>query len=265
MAATHLVTWVGATRIAIVDLEAGRRHADSSTPTRAMGAHGLARVTLRDVPAEIVETERSVAELLSVSRLLHAARAWGAADRAFELVVDYARERRQFGQPIGRFQAIQHKLASNLIALRATAASLDNAAAQHDRGAPDWRLLEAAASAFANESLRQVSSETHHAFGAIGYAEDHEAPRHFKRIHLDVMRHGGGAFTRSELADRYLGESRTEFPTPDLGRAANALRGEVRSWLARHWPVERRDAYLASEHAHRDYDPDFAREFGRTG
>ena len=40
-----------------------------------------------------------------------------AARRAFELVTDYVKQRHQFGQPIGRFQAIQHKLANGLIAL----------------------------------------------------------------------------------------------------------------------------------------------------
>ena len=57
------------------------------------------------------------------------ARAYGAARRAFELAVDYAKERQQFGQPIGKFQAIQHKLANCLIALEGVRLTLDHAAA----------------------------------------------------------------------------------------------------------------------------------------
>ena len=56
-------------------------------------------------------------DLLLKGKLALLARAHGAARRAFELAVDYAKERQQFGQPIGRFQAIQHKLANGLIAL----------------------------------------------------------------------------------------------------------------------------------------------------
>jgi hypothetical protein len=41
--------------------------------------------------------------------------------------------------------------------------------------------------AFAGPALRRVSLETQHTFGAIGYAEEHEAPRHFKRVHLDTI------------------------------------------------------------------------------
>ena len=132
--------------------------------------------------------------------------------------MQYAKDRRQFGQPIGRFQAIQHKLADNLIGLRAVHASLDNAAAHCDRHAGQWRSFAAATCAYAGPSLRRVSLENHHAFGAIGYAEDHEAPRHFRRVHLDVTRHGGARAAREALAERYLGETPLEFPELDPGR-----------------------------------------------
>lgn len=264
LAATHLVTvFDGESSLAIVETRAA---GITVTPTRAMGVDGLCRVDLHDVPAVVVTLDRArVRELLSISRLARAARAWGAADRSFELAVQYAKDRRQFGQPIGRFQAIQHKLANNLIALQAVQASLDNAAAHCDRHVDHWRSFAVAAFAFASVSLRQVSLETHHAFGAIGYAEDHEAPRHFRRVHLDVSCHGGGRAAREELAARYLGENPSSLPELDLGDVANAFRREVRAWLAEHWPAERREAYEASQDAHRDYDPQFARELGKTG
>jgi alkylation response protein AidB-like acyl-CoA dehydrogenase len=263
-AATHFVVVADdGPALAFVDAQA---QGVTVTPTRAMGMDGLCRIDLQDAPALVVATDRAlVGDLLRISRLAHVARAWGAADRAFELVVQYAKDRRQFGQPIGRFQAIQHKLADNLIGLRAVHASLDNAAAHCDRHAGQWRSFAAATCAYAGPSLRRVSLENHHAFGAIGYAEDHEAPRHFRRVHLDVTRHGGAQAAREALAERYLGEAPLEFPELDLGAAANAFRHEVRSWLAEHWPPERRERYQASDHAHRDHDPQFARELGETG
>ncbi len=65
----------------------------------------------------IVLDDVAVDDLLLEAKLALTARAYGAARRAFDLVVDYAKERQQFGQPIGKFQAIQHKLANCLIAL----------------------------------------------------------------------------------------------------------------------------------------------------
>ena len=234
-------------------------------PTRAMGADGAYRVAFTEAPAALVPLAIPVAELLDVARLLLAARAHGAAERAFELVVDYVKQRKQFGQPIGRFQAIQHKLANSLITLMGVRLALDNAAAHFDRGAPEWRSFAASVSAFAGARLRAVSMETHHAFGAIGYAEEHEAPRHFKRVHLDTLRHGGARAARGQLADYFLGDTPRQFPQFDLGAEGNAFRLEVRAWLAEHWPAHRREAYEASDPTHRDYDPAFSRELGETG
>ena len=52
---------------------------------------------------------------------------------------------------------------------------------------------------------RTVSIETHRALGAIGYAEEHEAPRHFRRVHADLARFGGAPGARAALADFVLG------------------------------------------------------------
>ncbi len=236
------------------------------TPTRAMGADGLFSVEFSG--AAVVSLPISgvcASDMLSISRLCYAARAWGAADRAFELAVAYVKDRKQFGQPVGRFQAVQHKLANNLIALMGVQLSLNNAASHYDRGIDHWRTFAAAAFAYSNMTLRQVSLETHHSFGAIGYAEDHEAPRHFKRVHLDIVRHGGGRQAREELAERHLGERSVELPQYDLGEAGNKFRREVREWLSKHWSPERRAAYEANDKSHRDHDEQFAREMGSTG
>ena len=66
-------------------------------------------------------------------------------------------------------------------------------------------MFAAAALAFAGPALREVSIQTHRALGAIGYAEEHEAPRHFRRVHADLARFGGVSRARAELADYLLG------------------------------------------------------------
>ena len=264
-AATHLV--VTTTRdtpgLAIVELagEAGR-----VTPTRALGADGLAEITLARAPAAFVALgDDAIDDLLRIARVAMLARAHGAARRAFEMAVDYAKERRQFGQPIGRFQAIQHKLANNLIALEGVRVTLEHAAEAFDLGAPAWRYFAAAAVAFGGPALRQVSLETQHAFGAIGYAEEHEAPRHFRRAHLDAIAFGGAASARRELAAHLLDDPDATLPEYDLGADGNAFRGEVRAWLAAHWAGERKAAFDAQDFHDREFDASFARDVGATG
>ena len=139
------------------------------------------------------------------ARLACAGRALGAAERAFSLAVDHAKVRKQFGQFIGQFQAVQHKLANCLISLDGARLAIESAAESYDRANAGWRVFASSAIAFASPALRAVSIETHRALGAIGYAEEHEAPRHFRRVHADLARFGGVSRARAELANVLLG------------------------------------------------------------
>jgi acyl-CoA dehydrogenase len=121
------------------------------------------------------------------------------------MAVEHAKVRKQFGQLIGQFQAVQHKLADCLTSLDGARLTIESAADARDGGNPDWRFFAASALAFAGPALREVSIQTHRALGAIGYAEEHEAPRHFRRVHADLARFGGAPRARAELADLVLG------------------------------------------------------------
>ncbi|WP_445486983.1 acyl-CoA dehydrogenase [Rhodopseudomonas sp. RCAM05734] len=261
--ATHFAVFTAGPVLTIVDADAPGVMIEAAT---AMHLGGQSRVRFADAPTVRVPLNKDgVDNLVAIARLGYAARAYGAARRAFELAVAYAKERKQFGQAIGRFQAIQHKLANCHIDLQGVELTIGSAAKQYDAGARDWHWFAAAACVLAGDALRQVSLETHHTFGAIGYSEEHEAPRHFKRIHLDVLRHGGARPARDELADRFLGGTPDRLPEYDLGPAANEFRGEVRAWLLEHWSGERRAAHQQPPFAEREYDRAFALDLGRTG
>ena len=260
---THLAVFVPGPALVIVTIDRGV----AAEPTPVMGKAGWWRVRIDAAPLVTVPfTEAEVRDLLAIATLAETARAFGAAQRAFEQVVAYAGERRQFGQPIGRFQAIQHKLANCHIALRAVQLTIANAAAQYDLEAAPWRWFAAAALATGAASLRQVSLETQHAFGAIGYSEEHEAPRHFRQVHLGVLRHGGHRPPLEKLASHFLDhDGEVRFPEYDLGPAGNAFRREVRAWLDAHWSGERRARHEELSFAEREYDREFARALGATG
>lgn len=265
--ATHFALLVPGPSLAFVEAGAAGLVIEA---TPAMGTQGLSRLRLDRVAATLVAlAPESIADLVAISRLAMTGRAVGAAARAFEMAVEYAKERRQFGQPIGRFQAIQHKLANAYIALQGVQLTARNAAHQHDVRAPAWRLFAAASAVLAGNTLRTVSLETQHAFGAIGYSEEHEAPRHFKQVHLDVLRHGGARRSRAELAAYYLDGALDQpgrtMPEYDLGPAGNAFRREVRAWLEEHWSGARKSAQEKLSFKEREYDREFARDLGRTG
>ena len=115
----------------------------------------------------------------------------GASERALELTVGYLLTRVQFGQPIGSFQALQHRAADLYILVesarslaRAVAANADDA----DRAAgldsdPDRGLRAAAAKVCCSEVLTRTASEMIQLHGAIGVTWEHPAHRYLKRAH----------------------------------------------------------------------------------
>jgi alkylation response protein AidB-like acyl-CoA dehydrogenase len=234
-------------------------------PTRAMGDAGLCQVHFADASAKLIAIDEADAtRMIRISQLCFAARAQASAAKILDMAVEYAKERRQFGKAIGSFQAIQHKLVNNLVAVEACGAILEEAAAAFDFADPDWEFLALSSFALAAASIRQVALENHHVFGAIGYSEEHEAPRHFKRIHVDMLRFGGAKTAREELASRFLDQSR-HFPEIQLNAAGSAFRNEVRDWLKQHWTDEDRRLQKTRPFKFRDWDRRFAEAVGDRG
>ena len=202
--ATHFVVFTGTP--AGVAMVARGAAGMSVQVTPGLAVPPFSELTFDNTPATRLDlSPKALADIAMVARLACAGRALGAAERAFELAVDNAKIRKQFGQLIGQFQAVQHKLANCLISLDGARLALEAAAEARDNDNPDWQLLAASALAFAGPALRTVSIETHRALGAIGYAEEHEAPRHFRRVHADLARFGGVRSARAALADFVLG------------------------------------------------------------
>jgi 3-oxo-4-pregnene-20-carboxyl-CoA dehydrogenase beta subunit len=202
--ATHFIVFTRAPAgIAIVTADAAGL---SIRETPGLAVPALSELMFHGTPGTRFDVEAgTLSDLVLLARLACAARAVGAAQRSFELAVEHAKVRRQFGQVIGQFQAMQHKLADCLISLEGARLTLDCAAKARDMNDPDWRVMGSAALAFAGPAIREVSVQAICALGAIGYAEEHEAPRHFRRVHADLARFGGAPRARAELADSVLG------------------------------------------------------------
>jgi alkylation response protein AidB-like acyl-CoA dehydrogenase len=260
---THLLVAIDRAVLGLVALDAAGVEV---APTRAMGAWGFYEIRLNAALVTLIALDDDLLDdLMLKGKLALTARAHGAARRAFELVTDYVKQRHQFGQPIGRFQAIQHKLANGLIALEGVRLVLDHATKLHDLDDGDWRYFANCAVVFASDALRRVSLETHHAFGAIGYADEHEAPLHFKRVHLDMIALGGSRHARRLLASSLLDPDSSGLPEYDLGPAGNALREQVRQWLEENWSGDRKAEFDRRLFSKREFDADFARDIGKTG
>jgi alkylation response protein AidB-like acyl-CoA dehydrogenase len=119
--------------------------------------------------------------MLQRAAVLKCAEMSGACQAVLDMTGSYAKERIQFGRPIGSFQAIQHKLADMLIDVEAVQYLLYQAAWGVTVGSPSpWQI--SAAKAKANEAYQRICIEAIAAHGAIGYSLDHDVGLYYRRV-----------------------------------------------------------------------------------
>ena len=129
----------------------------------------------------------------------------GAAQRALELAVDYAKERVQFDKPIGSFQAVQHLCADMLRALElGRAAGYYACWASDDAEPAEAHRAAVMAKAFASSAYAQLGGTAIQVFGGIGFTWEHDIHLFYKRL-LTLQHLGGSASDHlEELASLVL-------------------------------------------------------------
>ena len=129
-------------------------------------------------------------------------------------------------------------------------------------GDRNWRYFADCAVAFGGDALRRVSLETQHAFGAIGYAEEHEAAHHFKRVHLDTIALGGSA-CGAAAAGFALAGSRPGAAAAIRSRSGRQRVARSGAAVARSELVgrARKAAFDERPFSKREFDADFARDY----
>ncbi|MBW3601548.1 MAG: acyl-CoA dehydrogenase family protein [Actinobacteria bacterium] len=142
---------------------------------------------------------------LDHTRLTIGAQAVGIAQGALDHCVGYARERRQFGRPIGSFQAVQFMLADMAIDIEAARQLVYAAGASADRGDPDLGLLSAAAKCKASDVAMAVTTDAVQVLGGYGYVSDHPVERMMRDAKITQIYEGTNQIQRLVVARRLLG------------------------------------------------------------
>jgi len=118
-------------------------------------------------------------EFFNRTRIHVGAEGVGIAQGAMEKAIKYAKERKQFGQPLGTFQAIQFKIAEMATLVRAARNLVYEAAWKADKGDPD-RKLTAMAKWFAGETAVRVAEEAIQVHGGYGYMAEYDVERFYR-------------------------------------------------------------------------------------
>ncbi len=142
-----------------------------------------------------------VARIFDAVLVLTAADALGGAQYCVDLSVGYAKEREQFGQPIGRFQALKHQLAQMALEVEPARALLWYAGYAHDADLPDAARAAAIAKAHIADRFVSVARAAVAAHGGIGYTWEYGLNNWFRRSLFDRAAFGSPAVHRARAAD----------------------------------------------------------------
>ena len=129
----------------------------------------------------------------------------GIAARLVELGAAYAKERHQFGKPIGSFQAVKHRLADALIGVEFARPVVYWAAFSVARNLEDRPRDVSMAKAFASDAAEVASRAALQVHGAIGYTEEHDLHLWLKRAQVLAWAWGNATWHRARVADAVIG------------------------------------------------------------
>jgi alkylation response protein AidB-like acyl-CoA dehydrogenase len=125
----------------------------------------------------------------------------GLAQMDFEISVNYAKERVQFGRPIGSFQAIQHKAADMVTDVDGARFIMYRAAWAVAENEPDADLQVSMAKAWVSDATRRVVAHGQQIHGGIGFTKDYKIQLYFRRQKKGELMWGDGDYHREKVAD----------------------------------------------------------------
>ena len=125
----------------------------------------------------------------------------GTAQTIFDITLEYAKQREQFGVPIGSFQAIKHKFADMMIALERARSLGYFAALTIAEDDPRRTSATSVAKAAAGDCQRLLAKEGIQIHGGIGYTWEHDMHLYVRRIKSGEPLFGTSAWHRARIAD----------------------------------------------------------------
>jgi alkylation response protein AidB-like acyl-CoA dehydrogenase len=181
----------GLTRTPLATMDQTRKQARlefDGTPARLAGAEG--------------DGWRALERVLDLAAVALAAEQVGGAQRVLDMAVEYAKERVQFGRPIGSFQAIKHKCADMLLEVESAKSAAYYAAWCAAELNDELPAMASMAKAYCSEAYFHCAAENIQIHGGIGFTWEHPAHLYFKRAKSSELLFGDPTYHRELLAQR---------------------------------------------------------------
>jgi len=187
---------VAGSALVAIDLE-GRRpdRQPAMDLTRPLGW-----LTVDPAQGEVIGDAAAIEALLDRGAVGHSAELLGAAQRVLDMSVAYAKDREQFGRPIGSFQAVKHRCADMLVDVEGMRSAVYWAAWCVGAGHLDASVAASTAKVWCADAGTRVMASGLQVHGGIGFTWEHDLHLYLKRAQLDAVSFGDASFHRERLA-----------------------------------------------------------------
>ena len=149
--------------------------------------------------------------MFNIERMGNTSRSLALAQSAFNIAVEHAKERKQFGRPLAEFQGIQWKVAEMKMKLDAGRLLLYRAATNADKGAPS-PLESSMAKAYINTIAFEVANEAMQIMGGYGYSTDYPIEYIFRRVRGWMIAGGTPEMMKNKIAEEVFGTRFSQRP-----------------------------------------------------
>jgi len=137
---------------------------------------------------------------LDLGAIALAAESVGGAQRCLDLSVAYAKQREQFGRPIGSFQAIKHKCADMMVKVETARSAAYYAGCAAAEDAADLAVAASLAKTYCSEAYYHCAAESIQIFGGVGFTWEYDPHLYFKRARASEALLGNPAWHRERVA-----------------------------------------------------------------
>ena len=165
-----------------------------------------AGLSFANTPARLIGVEGAgwgaLAKMLDLAAVALAAEQVGGAQQVLDVTVQYAKDREQFGQPIGSFQAIKHKCADMLMEVESARSAAYYAGWVAAEDGDELAVVASLAKSYCSETYFHASAESIQIHGGIGFTWEHSAHLYFKRAKSSELLFGDASYHRELLAQR---------------------------------------------------------------
>jgi acyl-CoA dehydrogenase len=175
------------------------------SPTREVILDGV-RVPQENVIGEVHRGFQIAMKTLDYSRPTVAAQALGIAQGAFDVAVEYCREREQFGKPLAAFQGLQFMFADMAMKIETARMSVYRAAMAVDEGAKDVSYWAAIAKCYTSDVAMSVTTDCVQALGGYGYIREYPVERMMRDAKITQIYEGTNQIQRVVIARQIFGK-----------------------------------------------------------